>query len=179
MKKLIFLSLISISIFSCNKKKEDLPQPAPDVVKPITIDTSKNKANNKIYIYENDTALSFIEKWQNKTIKCVNVDKNYSQDTILITITKIISSGFSFEYEGNYILRVNWKNQFGSQHTIDYLAFKNNRFIQKMNELNTHRNPWIIDPISSYLDFEILPNNKLWFSLPFISTTTKGFNVLN
>jgi hypothetical protein len=171
-------------IFSSCVKKADDPKPStttvitPIVVKDTVCDTC---ANNKMYVFENDTALAFIAKWNGKVIKCVNASLRTPKDTFYITMTKVISQGFSTNYDGHYVLRVTWNytNFIGVYNKIDYLAFNKNVFIQRIPELNTKVNPWIIIPEkSSYFDFTIIDSITLNFPSD-QDTKNKGFRIVN
>ncbi len=180
-KTVINLGLISSTIFMSCAKKSDDPKPDSKVEtkeQPIKIkcDTC---ANNKMYVFENDTALTFIEKWNGKVIKCISTNPQRSNDSISITISKVISSGFSVEYNNHYILRVKWVGKETGEQTVDYLAFKNNKFIQRIPELNTHINPWLIEPLESYFDLQIISDNKLWFNMRGGLGNVGEFNILN
>ncbi len=182
--RVLFVSLLATLFFSgCSKKSNDNnPQPTGSTTTTNNNNTNTNTANNKLYVFENDTALAFITKWNNKKIVCRNVDTHYTQDSVTITLTKVISNGFSVEYDGHYVLRVvkSYEHGYGSNNdTINYLAFKNNRFIQRIPELHTHVSPWVIEPLESYLDFWVMDDKTLWFSSAAISTTDKGFKIIN
>ena len=178
-KVIIGLGLITSAIFSSCVKKTDDPKPSTiTVIKNTVCDTC---ANNKMYVFENDTALEFIAKWKGKTIKCVNASLTSTKDTFYITIHKIISEGFSTNYDGHYVLRVTWNytNFVGVYNEIDYLAFNKNIFIQRIPELNTKVNPWIIIPEkSSHFDFTIINSKTLNFPSD-QDTKGKGFRIVN
>ena len=182
----ITLGLISSTLFisSCSKKSDD---PKPIVVNQTITTPTTNKTcdtcfvpNNKRYVFDNDTALAFIAKWNNKTIKCVNANFISPTDTFSITMTKIVSHWFDSEYEGHNVLEINMTltNYYGIYSSIDYLAFNQNTFIQSIPILNTHVSPWLINPEKSGFDFTIIDSKTINFNSS-EDTHGEGYRIVN